>query len=268
MPEYQIPLILSSDTNSGASQVSQNGSRFTVVFTRPLIVPHQSTQCWLTCEASTLIFNTPNITTANNKIRVQFDDTITPATYDLELDPGLYDLEHLNSSIQRALSNAGGLVDGVTLIPDVSTEKVVIKYRQFYQIDWTISGSFREILGYDSRISPVGGFSPTDDFYESGDNPAAFNQILYYLVHSDLCSGHGIRINNEYQDVIQQVPITVAAGSQISYEPRNLQKINCQNLIGQSLRELNCWLTNDSNEFVDTVGETWSTRVNIHYIVP
>ena len=265
--EYQIPLIASSDPNNGASQISQNGSRFSVVFTRPLIVPKQAKYCWLTVENSTVVFNTPNILVdVNDKMLVTFDDGILMISYNITIPKGLYDLDHLNAAIQQQLSNAGAASDAITLIPDTATQKVVIKFRQFYQVDFTISQSFREILGFNSRLVPAV-HATIDNQYENGDNVAKFNSVLYYLIHSDLCSGHGIRINNVYNDTIQQVPIDVAAGSQISYEPQNLQKIPCPNLIGQSLRELHFWLTDDKNNFVDTLDEVWSCRLNIHYLV-
>ncbi len=267
--EIQIPLIASSNPANGASQISQNGSRFSVVFTRPIIVPKKAKYCWLTVEQSNIVFNTPNISEAlgNNKILVEFDDTVTPTSNLITIPDGLWDLDHLNQNLQQQLSNLGELTDAITLLPDTATQTVIIKYRQFYQVDFDIPNSVREVLGFDARISPVGGFSPTDNFYESGDTTAKFNSLLFYLVHSDLVSGHGLRINGNFLDILQQVPIKdVSAGSLIAYEPQNLQKIPCPNLINQSLRELHFWLTDDQNQFVDTLGEFWSVRLNIHYL--
>ena len=269
MPSIPIPLILSSNPANGATQITKNGSRFTVVFSRPLLVPKEAISCWITCENATVIFNTPNIILdTNDTIRVMFDDGIIMATYDITIPAGLYDLDHLNATLSQQLSNAGALSDAVVLLPDTATSKVVIKYRQFYQIDWTFGNNFRELLGFDSRIAPVGGFAATDNFYEPGDNIARLNTILYYLIHSDLVSGHGLRVNGNFEDTLLQVPIDVSAGSQISYEPQNLQSLPAPNLIGQSLRELHVWLTDDQNNFVDTLGEFWSIRLNIHYLMP
>lgn len=266
MTEYQIPLIASSNPINGATQVSQNGSRFTIVYTRPLIVPAEATYCWITVENSTIIFNTPNILEGvNDKLLVRFEDGVNPILeYDITIGAGLYDLDHLNSAISQQLSNLGALSDAVSLIPDTATQKVVVKFREHYQIDFTIANNFAEILGFEEREVPE---VPAiiDNQYENSDNIAKFNTILYYLMHSDLVSGHGIRIGSNYADILQQVPITVSAGSQISYEPQNLQIIPCPNLVGQSLREVHYWLTDDQNRFVDTLGEFWSVRLNIHY---
>ena len=88
--EYQIPLIASSDPVNGASQISQNGSRFSIVFTRPLIVPKNAKTCWLTVEQSSVIFNTPNILlNTNDKMRITFDDGGPVVTHDIVIEKGL-----------------------------------------------------------------------------------------------------------------------------------------------------------------------------------
>lgn len=268
MTEYQIPLIASSNPLNGATQITRTGSRFTIVYTRPLLIPREATNAWITVENSTIVFNTPNITTdVNDRITVEFDDSILPATYDLVIPTGLWDLDHLNSEIQQQLHNQGAMTDAVTLLPNSATQRVVLKFREFYQIDLTGINTFHEILGFNKRLVPPV-VASIDNQYENGDTEAKFNTILFYLVHSDLCSGHGLRIGPDYFDILQEVPINVNAGSQISYEPQNLQIIPAPNLIGQSLRELHFWLTDDVNQFVDTLGEAWSVRFNIHYTMP
>lgn len=268
MTEYHIPLIASSDINNGASQVIQNGSRFTIVFSRPIIIPSQAKTCWITVQQATIVFNTPNIIlNVNDKMDIHYDNGIDPpTTYNIVIEKGLYDLDHLNSAIQQQLSNLGGPSDAITLIPDTATQKVIIKFRQYFQVDFTIAESFAEILGFNERLIPA---LPAilDNQYETSDNVAKFNSILYYLIHSDLCSGHGIRINNIYADIIMQVPIEVSAGSQINYEPQNIQRIPSPNLVGNEIREFHFWLTDDINRFVDTLDEVWSVRLNIHYII-
>jgi hypothetical protein len=271
MTEHQIPLIASSDPVNGASSISKNGSRFSIVFTRPLIVPPEASQVWLTIEQSSVVYNTPNISPelGNNLMRIQFFDGVISTVHDIVIEKGLWDLDHLNSTISQQLSNQGALSDAVTLIPDTATQRVILKFREFYQVDFTIDNSVRTILGFKSRISPVGGFAPIDNLYEEADSEAKFNSLLFYLIHSDLCSGHGLRVNNIFADILQSVPISnTSAGSLINYEPQNLQRIPAPNLINQSLRELNFWLTDNQNQFVDTLGEFWSCRLNIHYIVP
>lgn len=268
--EYSIPLLASSDPINGASQIDKKGSRFTVVYSRPIIVPSKAKYCWITVEGSTIIFNTPNILDGvNNTMKIIYNNGINPEQiFNIEIPPGLYDLDHLNATIQQQLSNYNApQTDGITLLPDTATQKVVIKFRQYFQVDLTAEDSLAEILGFtDPKIVPD---TPAviDNEYVTANEIAKFNSILYYLVHSDLVAGHGMRINDIYADIIQQVPINVEAGSQINYEPLNLQKIPCPNLIGQSIREFHFWITDNRNQFVDTLGEFWSTRLNINYVM-
>ena len=104
-----------------------------IFYRRPLIVPKNAKYCWLTVENSTVVFNTPNILVdVNDKMLVTFDDGILMASYNITIPKGLYDLDHLNAAIQQQLSNSGAAADAMTLIPDTATQKVVIKFRQFY----------------------------------------------------------------------------------------------------------------------------------------
>jgi len=267
--EYQIPLIASSDPLNNASNITQNGSRFTVNFSRPIIVPKDAEYCWLTVEQGTVVFNTPNILTdVNDKITIYFNNGVDPILqYDLVIAKGLYDVDHLQSAIQQQLTNMGAASDAIQLIPDTATQRLSIKFRQYYQVDLTVADNFSNILGFDERLVPL---TPAaiDNQYEPGDREARFNTILYYLIHSDLAGGYGIRVNNRFRDVILEVPINnVNAGSQISYEPQNLQKVPSPTLIGKIVREANFYLTDDRSNPVDTLNEIWSVRLNIHYFM-
>lgn len=267
MTEYQIPLIVSSDPNNGASQISDQGSRFELIFQRPLIIP-PCKYCWIEVEQSTIVFNNPNITSGiNSEMKIDYDNTVDPpSTFNISIETGLYDLDHLNAAIQQQLTNLGApSSDLVTLIPDTATQRVILKLRLHTQVDFTINFSFREILGFNSRLAAAL-HATVDNQYEEGDTTAGFNTILYYLIHSDLIN-YGIRINNAYTQVIMQVPISVAAGSQIVYEPFRPTKIPSNELRNKSLRQLHFWLTDDSNNFVNTLNEVWSCRFVIHYIV-
>ena len=266
--EFQIPLLASSDPLNGALNITENGSRFTIVFTRPIIVPKNAEYCWLTVESGTIVFNTPNIYEGvNNRMDVIFNNSIDPILiFNIEIPTGLYDVDHLNSTIQQQLNNQGADSDGITLIPDTATQRLSIKFREFYQVDLTVENNLAEILGFDERLVPTLPAS-IENQYEVGDTTARFNTILYYLMHSDLASGYGIRINSNFDNVIIQVPITIgtSTGSQITYEPRNLQKLPAPTLIGRVIREASFWVTDDKNNPIDTLNEVWSLRMNIHY---
>ena len=96
---------------------------------------------------------------------------------------------------------------------------------------------------------------------------AEFNQVNYFLIHSNLTS-KGIRFNNIYNQTIGQVLIDVAPGSQITSSPRNPAKIASQELAGTNRTNLRFWLTDDKNRSIDTNSEYWSARVVIRYFRP
>ena len=186
----------------------------------------------------------------------------------ITIPQGLYDLAGLNQSIARELELAGARVDPnplITLNPDEATQKVEIRFNyENVVVDFTQGGTFAEILGFNKIVygpfsnAPISVLAP---------NTAAFNQVNYFLIHSDL-TNKGIRFNNKYNQTIGQVLIDVAPGSQITSSPRNPAKVNVQELSGTNRTNLRFWLTDDKDRRVNTNGEFWSARIVIHYLRP
>jgi hypothetical protein len=98
-------------------------------------------------------------------------------------------------------------------------------------------------------------------------NIASFNQVNYFLIHSDL-TNRGIRFNNTYNQTIGQVLIDVPPGSQITSTPYNPARISAQELAGAKRSNLRFWLTDDKNRRIDTNGENWSARISIRFSRP
>jgi hypothetical protein len=96
------------------------------------------------------------------------------------------------------------------------------------------------------------------------DNVAALNQIDYFLIHSDLVS-RGVRINNTYNQTIAQVLITATPGSQIVSTPFNPPHSQAPELIGAKRSRISFWLTDQSNNLVNTNNENWSARLVVRY---
>jgi hypothetical protein len=167
---------------------------------------------------------------------------------------GLYDLTGLNTSILTQLENLGSRTNPSPLInlsADSNTQKVNIKYNyNNVYIDFSQANTFREILGFNSQVygpyiaAPINVLAP---------NTAAFNQINYFLIGSDLVR-QGIRFNNTYAGVIAQVLIDVSPGSQIVSTPFNPSKIQCDELIGSKRSNLRFRLSDDKLRPVNTNG--------------
>lgn len=268
--EYQIPFIVSSSSASGASNIRSDGSTFEINLETPLIIPNEAKYVQVHVQSATVWFNTYNILAGvNDQFKLSYDDGVLAVDYNLTIEAGIYDLDHLSAAIQRELNDAGGESSWISLTGDSSTQKTVIQFNETattggLRIDFTIANTFREVLGFDSRLVPLAG-DTTGQEYEYGDDVAQFSPLEYYLLHSDLVS-KGIRINNIYSQTIAQILISnVSAGSQIVYEPQNVPKINAMELRNQKRRQIKFWLTDDADNLVDTHSEVWSARIIISY---
>lgn len=267
MAEYKIPFIFSSDPAAGARNVSADGSSFTVEFERPLVIPKTVKTCWIEVEEATVWFNTPNIITGvNDQVEVIQASVHGGDPRILTIAQGLYDLDHLNQSFQQAMFNEGYEKDVITILADPPTGGTVIEFDagdiQMDFADPSLNG-FNEIIGFNARIIPENAFDP---IFEYSDFKANFNQIEYYLFHTDLVS-RGIRINNEYTQVVHQALIDTDPGGQIQSTPFNPITVPSMELVGENRKDIRFWLTDQSNNLVNTDGEIWSMRLVVHYVI-
>ncbi len=259
MIQKEISFIVSSDPLNGAINLTNDGSRFKVQFEDPLIIPREATNLSVSVEEAIIWWTSPNVISGVNS-EFYLDDNGT--TRNVSLPTGLYDLTGLNAALNREIVDAGGISGLVTLTADTSTQKIVLTVAAAQQtIDFTQSDTFRDILGFNSQSLTNGATSPKAWL---ADNVAKFNVINYYLIHSDIISS-GLRYNNKYSQILKQVNIDVAPGSQIVSTDFNPPRIDEDNLIGSSRTRLAFWLTNDKNELVNTGGEYWSSRIVIRY---
>jgi len=266
---HEIPLLITSDTTQGATNKNADGSYFEVNFGQDGIkVPNNAINVTVAVEESTIWWSVPNIIAGvNNNLRVigprASDDAKT--TYNITVDQGLYDLSGLNTAILRQLENAGAKTSPdpiITLLSDDATQKVIIRLNYVDSSVVFVPNSPYEILGWNLNDTLItGGTAPINRIAPS---TASFNTINLFLIHSDL-SNKGIRYNNDYKQIITQVLIDVAPGSQIVATPFNPPKIDCPELIGQNKKSLKFWLTDDKNNLVNTNGENWSCRIVIKY---
>ena len=186
----------------------------------------------------------------------------------ITIPQGLYDLSGLNQAIARELEMAGAQISPeplISLSADDATQKVEMRFNYANTtVDFTQSNTFREILGFNSAVYPLVETTPATIL---APNLASFNQINYFLIHSDLVNS-GIRFNNSYNQTISQVLITSPPGSQIVSTPFNPAKVNADELAGALRTNMRFWLTDDKNRLVNTNGETWGCRILITYLDP
>lgn len=262
--KYQTTLLLSSDTTNNDVSVSDNGSVFQVFLDSELKLPETAMVATVKVDSATIWYNTPNITAGVND-KMYIDDNGTP--YVVTIPTGLYGITELNDEIDRQVVNLGGPSGLINLTGNNSTQKTVIQFSVIgTQIDFTQAQTFREILGFDSRLSPLAPSTVVNET-DTGDNVAAFNQVEYYLIHSDIVS-NGFTLNNYSSDIIAQVLIDTTPGKQIVYNPQNPDVITSNELIKVPRRSLTFRLTDQLNRAVNTLGEIWSVKLIINYEVP
>lgn len=269
MVPQEISMILSSDPNNGAINRSSDGSYFEVQMQDGLSLPSNALNPTLSVEEATVWWSVPNIITGKND-KMYFNGPLvndTTTNIVITIPQGLYDLSGLNQAILRELESAGAKIDPYTLItfsPDQATQKVQMRVNYSnVVIDFTYNDTPREILGFNSETygpyatTPVSILAP---------NIASFNQINYFLIHSDL-TNKGIRFNNDYNQTMCQVLIDVSPGSQIISTPFNPAKINVSELINAKRNNIRMWITDDNNNRINTNGEYWSVRLVIRYLI-
>ena len=264
----EINILASSDVLSGASNVSADGSQFEIQLDEPIHIPANAINTTISVEEASVWWVIPNIITGkNDKFYMTYNDGINPVlNLNITIPQGLYDLSGLNQAILREIENLGAPTAPslIFLSADDATQKVelVMNYAGI-TIDFTPIDTFRDIIGFNSQI-----IGPTiAAITQVADNVAAFNQVNYFLIHSDLTT-KGIRFNNTYNQSVFQVLIDVPPGSQIVSRPFNPPRISADELTGASRKTIRFWLTDDKNRRVNTNGEVFSCRMVIKYLLP
>jgi len=269
VPE-EISMIVSSDPDSGAVNRSSDGSYFEIQLQDGLQLPAEALNVTVSVEEATVWWVIPNIIAGqNNKMYITGPDTLNVVqNYVVIIPQGLYDLSGLNQAILRDLENQGAKINPnplINLTPDEATQRVEIRIDYTnVSIDFTQPDTPRDILGFNSQIlGPYVGAPIT----VLADNVAVFNQVNYFLIHSDL-TNKGIRFNNDYDQTIAQVLIDVSPGSQIVSRPFNPARITAPELAGAKRTNLRIWLTDDKGRRVNTNGEYYTARMVIRYLRP
>ena len=183
--------------------------------------------------------------------------------YTITINDGLYDLSGFAHAVNVAIVNAG-LANGlITFTGDAATQKVVINFTAAgIRIDFTGANSCRGILGFNSAVVPAA--YTTDILSVYADTVATFNNIYYFLLHSNIVAG-GIPVNGNSTSVIARVLIDTTPGNQIIFSPQNPVKIPAQSLAGRSINTLHFWLTDQSNVQRDQNQEDFSILLVIKY---
>ncbi len=258
---HYITRDFSSDPNLGASNVSDLGSTFDVFLNPPINIPKIAKNIYIEPISATVWFNTPNIQEGiNDQFKIKYQGT----DHTITIPEGLYTVQNLSNKISILLFNEGLPEDLLMLIPDTSTDKLIIEFHySLTQIDFTINNSLRDLLGFNDRNVPL--LPTTEPIFEIADNVAEFNSVDYYYIKCQNLLSRGIATNSDFTGIIVKVPINVGVGEQIRYEPTKSIKIDASELSGVNLTKLTFQLTDNKNRSVPTRGQFFSIQLTIQY---
>ena len=178
-------LNLSSDPGLGAVNVSLDGSTFQVDLNsgRGILVPREATMCEI-CIMRASIWNvSPNVSSAFGNNLFTFT---SGATHTIVVPEGLWSLSALSSYLNTEFVALGYPTGLFRLSGLDSTNQTAIAFaNQADNIDFTVAGSLRTVLGFDSRVVTVAAAGGT----AYSDSPAAFNRNDSYQITTSMCDG-------------------------------------------------------------------------------
>lgn len=251
--EKNFSYFFNSSTASGALNKSADGSSFQVELYQPLTLPNNTKYASMSVIQSNIWNNSYNISSArgNNK----FSYLVASTPHNSTIPDGQYTVTALQNFITLQLIEDGFPGDRITITGDESTSKIILYVAANYRVDFTITDSVREILGFDSQVIPV---SPSEDArYEYGESTASFNYVNSYQIRSSIVS-NGIPTNANGNSIIANIPITSPPNSLIVYSPINPTEIDITEIVGSSKQMLKFDLLNQDGETVSTNGEDYS----------
>lgn len=260
----EITMLVSSNPALGAKNLTTRGDRFSITLQDSLSIPknaHNVQVKVISMEVWNVVANV-GLELGNDKLSI----SINSIPYVLTFESGIYTLDELSTALNiqlKALAGASYNENSIQLQGDTSTSKVLIKITQpNISINFGSIASYglADLLGFDHI--DVGNGADTS-FYKKGNSKALLNNVNYMLIHSDLVN-NGLTLNGVYDRVIAKVNITAPPSSLIIYEPNNPYVCSEDGLSGVSKKEINFWLTDDSNRPV-TMPEYYSFRMVISW---
>lgn len=260
----EINIFFSSDENSGAENVSSDGSRFSVILDNPIKIPSNAINCTLGVVSSSIFNTSPNISQDFGNNRFKFTTTFgIGSTHTIIISDGLYSVGDLNSYLSVSFLNLG-LPSNLFVIGGVSaTGQSTISYLLLGDsVDFTALNTIRTILGFDAGVYTSTLVGQT--IYSQA--VASFNRNNSYLILSDIISG-GIPINSQTPSIIASIPITVAPGSQINYQPFNITEVDASTLVNLSKSNISFSLVNQALQPTPTQNEIYTLLIRIRYTI-
>jgi hypothetical protein len=244
---------------------SYDGATFSVQLDETISFPQDAFN--MTCEviSGTLWNSVNNIAASLNNNKFYLYHGLDTTLYTVTLPDGLYSVNSLNSEINRSLVNQGVASSAVTITGNQSTQRIVISLNYIGSfVDFSLANSCRDVLGFDSRLSPTIPTTVVSEF-DPGDSIAKFNNIETFLFKTDLVIGD-IPTNKDSDQTVAQIEITAKPNEQIVYQPSNPIRVDASNLKGQGRNYATFRLTDEKGVPAET-SEDWAFLLLFRYSI-
>jgi hypothetical protein len=260
MPSYTV--IGSSNPSAGALDTNAAGNAFKMSFREQLPLPAKR-DIRVGVSSATFWNTMPNIIAGENDtlvVTTPRDSDGVDVAYPIQLAPGLYAVEDLNTAITEALISAGARVSAgspIELRPEYPTglTKVVYNYVTT-ELDLTAADSIADLIGW-ARAS----YGPhIVGYVEKGTAIAQMNSVNSVHISSDVVSG-GLPTNGSYENVAAKINITADVGSQQVFEPRRGAYSPASSNKIQNIR----FAITDENNIPITMSEYWTVELRFEW---
>lgn len=253
-----------SDPLSGSTNLSADGTQFSVTLNNPLRIPASCVSCKMGVVNASIWNTSPNIAAAYNNNIFAYTIALTP--YSITIPDGLYSLSQLQSYLNSQFVERGQQSNQFLFIPNAPTSQVYIQYlNNTYGLNFT-GNTVGKILGFPLGVYPysstVGGILQPPAGYI-----AKFNRNNTYLVRTNFVNS-GIPINSNAQGIIASIPIpSDSINNLIAYQPNQISWFDCSELISTAKSNFYFILSNEDLQPTPTNGESWNITVLIEYSI-
>lgn len=253
-----------------APNSNDSSSVFSVQFDEPIEIPKNAIAPVLSVEEAIIYNNNPNL--VNGGV-VTIADVGGANPQIINIPPGNWATDELQEQIALASGletvdiGGGSKRDQIEIVGVNALNKVQIINNSgkggVPLKEVTFSSEFYDVLGFDATQFPIAGVA-NKQIVKLGTKTAQVQALNYYLVATDLIAD-GIRFNNDYNQIVAQVPIDANTGSAILYRPMIPAKIPVDELKGIVRSTVQVRLLKNDLTLANTFGDDWSVRFSIKW---
>ncbi len=264
-----------------------NGSRFTVNLQAPIMVPSNAEGTTISCTEFALTHVNPNVSgsfpneQANNKIMFIFNDGYNPSeNIDITLDDGNYTPDSLNLEVQTKLSQVVipwsdpptfFSPTSIIITANPGSQRIILSLAKELTLVTNTAPNVVNVmplLGWPHTHPNLSPSFPGQIFV--APQVALLNRVNVYLLHAPslLQSSGGIPVNAIPQTILATAQVNVPAGNLLTVEPINPTQIPADHLKYNSGNDYTFYLTDEQLRPINTLGEVFSFKVVVKYMVP